>query len=121
MKTTYGRLNDSWRGKTEIKLWDNYVLTITTRKDSRGIATYTYVDKHEGGFREHMLFQDYSKCWASLAGTRCTEKAIKTLHETSIEDVQAILFDVYIHYEKEYKDVDNNSEGSVQYVTTAVQ
>lgn len=121
MKTAYGKFNDSWRGDTKIKLWDNFSLTISTRKDSRGIATYARVDKLEDGYSTHMLYQDYSKCWASLAGARCTEKAIKALHEANLEDVKVILFDVYTHYEKEYKDVDNNTEGSVQSTTPAVQ
>ena len=101
MQTTIGKFSGAWRADSTVKLWDKYELSISTRKGLRGLGSYCSVYTVEDGYRTHMLYQDYSKCWQSTPGARCTEKNITTLHNATLVDIKAIVFDLLVHYEKE--------------------
>lgn len=76
-------------------------LTIHTWKRSRGgIYTNASCSIHGNGFTQHALFADYSKTVAELAGVKCTEKSVKTLHATVMaQQADAILAEARAFYE----------------------
>lgn len=109
MDTKIFKGRDGWRAETRIDLGmvnkkgAKLELEIDTRKGSRGLQTYATVYAIDGYFRSHTFDMgsgrgDFSKRLEDLPGARCTEKSIRTLHESVIGRASAITELAKAHY-----------------------
>lgn len=109
MHTTVEKGRNGWEAKTEIPL-DGItredhtgtcpaILTIRTSKPSRGgVVTHCSVAFRSGAFMSHRLHEDYSQRYDYDPNARCTEKAIKTAHDTALADFDRIEQAARDHY-----------------------
>lgn len=101
---------DGWRAKTEMDLpgitlnegmigetTKQGMLTISTSKTSRGLETGASVAFRDGRFMTHRLYQDFNARFAA-SDSRCTEKAIRTMHDAALAKLPTILECAYKHY-----------------------
>lgn len=87
-----------YRSETTIKIGDNRVLSITTRKLNGGsLATMASVGVKEGCFVTHLMYQDYSKTLINEL-KRVTKNAVIQQHETALTLLPTVLNDVYNQY-----------------------
>ena len=98
---------DGWQAKTEIDLegvtlteGDKVkpaILTISTRKTSRGLETGCSVAFRDGMFMTHRLYEDFNARFAA-SDARCTEKAIRTMHDDALAKLDTIKTAALEHY-----------------------
>ncbi len=103
--------HDGWQAKTELDLPGvtrvdhtgtcQGVLTIRTAKMSRGgLQTSASVAFRSGMFMSHLLYQDYNVA-VERNDSRCTEKAIRTLHDKALAILPELIVEATAHYAKE--------------------
>lgn len=107
MTTRINKGRDGWQAKTEIDLpgliltdrekTKQGVLTISTRKTSRGLETGISVAFRDGMFMTHRLYEDFNARYAASAA-RCTEKAIRTMHDEALAKLETLKDHAYAHY-----------------------
>ena len=98
---------DGWQAKTEIDLEGvtltegdkvkQGVLTISTRKTPRGLESSASVAFRDGMFMTHRLYQDFTARMAA-SDVRCTEKAIRTMHDAALAKLPTIIECARKHY-----------------------
>ena len=96
MTTRINKGRTGWQAETHIPLFGAKVLVIRTCKGSRGLYTSITGQKLDGGFLVWELFGDYSKRIDHTE--RCTEKAVRTLHEQALATKDALIADATAHY-----------------------
>ena len=106
MITSMKKGRDGWAAQTDIELEPlgpmepdaKRILRIQTSKARCGISTRASVWKLDGrGCMSTVLFGDFSKTVA-VANNRCTEKSVKTLHDTALASKSDLLTQVNVHY-----------------------
>jgi hypothetical protein len=70
----------NWVAKTEIKLGDDRILTISTSKGRNSLRTMASVAKYERGFLSHMMFQDFNILVTESFPNRVTSKVVESQH-----------------------------------------
>lgn len=92
MQTTTFKGRDGWQAETQVPLFGRKILTIDTRKGSRGLRTsITGVTLAEDGrSTTWMMFGDFSEKIDALPGTRCTEKTVREAHAAALLHVDAV-------------------------------
>jgi hypothetical protein len=83
---------DGWQAETEVPLVGRKILTIDTRKGSRGLRTaITGVTLAEDGrSTTWMMFGDFSEKIDAAPGTRCTEKTVREAHNAALLGVEGL-------------------------------
>ncbi len=103
MITSMQKGRDGWAAQTDIELEPmeqdaKRILRIQTSKARCGISTSASVWKLDGrGTMSTELYGDFRKTIA-VATNRCTEKAVRTLHETALASKTEVLAQVNAHY-----------------------
>lgn len=106
MITSMQKGRDGWAAQTDIELEPmgpmepdaKRILRIETSKARAGISTYASVWKLDGrGSMSTILYGDFRKTVA-VASNRCTEKSVKTLHETALASKADLLAQVNAYY-----------------------
>lgn len=92
MNFTLTKGRDGWQAETQVPLFGRKILTIDTRKGSRGLRTsitgVTLAD--DGRSTTWMMFGDFSEKIDALPGTRCTEKTVREAHTAALLHVDAL-------------------------------
>lgn len=98
---------DGWEAKTEMPLpgltlteGDKVkpaILTISTSKTSRGLETGCSVAFRDDMFMTHRLYEDFNARFAAK-DTRCTEKAIREMHDAALAKLDTIKAAALAHY-----------------------
>ncbi len=106
MITSMQKGRDGWNAQTDIELEPlgpmepdaKRILRIQTSKARCGISTRASVWKLDGrGTMSTVLFGDFSKTVA-VESSRCTEKSVKTLHDTALASKVDLLAQVKAYY-----------------------
>ena len=93
---------NNWEARSDIPLPSDRVLEVVTTKRSNGrLMTTATVTRRAGGFREHVVFQDFCKTIAVGDASRITEKAVRLLHEGALQNIQPVLDAIDLHYDKD--------------------
>lgn len=118
MNLTKGR--DGWKATTNIDLPDviahggrdggregKSVLTISTSKSRDGISTTASVGWCGDGFMTHAMglgtgCGDYYRTILK-SGARCTEKAVKTMHEEALQQQDALIAEATAFYQSQVR------------------
>lgn len=81
-----------WNAKSELKIADNRVITISTRRSTYGNALITNVSVYtaKDGFLSHMLYADYNVNWAKSTPNRVTAKVVENQHNEVLADIETI-------------------------------
>lgn len=96
MTTRINKGRNGWQAETHVPLFGDKLLVIHTRKGSNGLYTSITGQKLDRGFLVWELFGDYSK--RIDHPERCTEKAVRTLHEQALATKDALIADATAHY-----------------------
>lgn len=92
MQTTTFKGRDGWQAETQVPLQGRKILTIDTRKGSRGLRTsitgVTLAD--DGRSTTWEMFGDFSEKIDAAPGTRCTEKTVREAHAAALLHVDAV-------------------------------
>ncbi len=105
MVTSMQKGRDGWAAQTDIELQlkpmeqdAKRILRIQTSKARCGISTSASVWKLDGrGMMSTVLYGDFRKTIA-VAASRCTEKSVRTLHDTALASKADLLAQVNAHY-----------------------
>lgn len=91
---------DGWQATSTYQLPDGeHELKISTYKPhAGGLLTLASVAKKDGGFRVHIMFEDYS-AHLEHSRTRCTENTVAAQHLRHTTDVGPLLAKVTAIYE----------------------
>ncbi len=106
MITSMQKGRDGWNAQTDIELEPlgpmeqdaKRILRIQTSKARCGISTSASVWKLDGrGTMTTVLFGDFRKTIA-VESSRCTEKSVRTLHDTALASKTDLLAQVNAYY-----------------------
>jgi len=81
-----------WHAKSDLKIANNRVITISTRRSTNGNTLITNVSVHtaKDGFLSHMLYADYNINWAKSTPNRVTAKVVENQHNEVLDDIETI-------------------------------
>jgi hypothetical protein len=113
MDTILSKEHIGWKAKTIINLTNDFQLKIVTTKNSGGSGIYSSATVHKYEHREgdrfgseiFRVFHDFNKRVATERMARCTESAVKKLHNQSLARIDEILAALVEHYEAKGEDV----------------
>lgn len=99
MDTKISKGHEGWEAKTTVDMGAaNRVLIVTTGKTNGGMATRAVVNTDNGdGFLTWDLFGDFS-ARTFYKGARCTEKAVRELHQLALDGIEQTMAAAVAHY-----------------------
>lgn len=95
---------DGWMARSRIELEPHgleagRVLDVQTYKSGRGgVWTHAQCGMVKDRCFSFMMFQDFGKTLKEDRKARCTEKTVKTMHETALAEIEATLAEVVARY-----------------------
>jgi hypothetical protein len=100
MTTRYQRNETGPFARTEVKLANNRLLTITTRRafPSAPLKTTASVGLVKDGFVTHVAMRDYVEALAANKLTRLTEAAVKAQHDRQLASLPDLIGRVEAFY-----------------------
>lgn len=98
MNAQISKGRDGWEAKTTIDMGaDSRVLIVSTHKTTGGMVTSAMVNKRDGAFLTWDMFGDFNKRTV-YKGVRCTEKAVRDLHQQALDSIEQTLAAAAAHY-----------------------
>lgn len=98
METKVIKGRDGWEAKTTFEMGvGNRVLIISTHKTPGGIVTSAIVHTRDGDFLVWDMFGDFMHR-VTFQGTRCTEKSVRDMHQSYLNNINQIIANAFAHY-----------------------
>lgn len=104
MSTHVRKSKSGWEATTECPIpgMPYQYLDIKTYKHQRGgLITVASVSKREGGFKTHMLYEDFHRTLVYIPDNRCTEANVRAQHEAQMGRLAQVMSMVAAHYKRE--------------------